>query len=332
MPGLKKKLMAHPRGIITHWLAGNILNLGIISLVQGILTKNVNVMKIPANHGLILPVFMNLMSGIKVKIRQGKYLHGKDILNTVLFVYCEKEDTESQIQLSLNSDVRIIWGGEDAVKNVLALPKKTGTEDIIFGPKYSFALIGKNSFDEKRLEELAYKLALDVSMFEQRACTSPHTIFIEKGSKISPIDWTKALVKGFEKVQKRMPKPRISADEAYSIVEIRSRTLLSGLVFSSEGTEWTVIYSDEPGLAEPHYSRVISVRPIEDIENILEYLDHSTQTLGLILDEKRKQEFARKAAARGIERITDIGQMHIYDYPWDGIFPLNRLVRWVSME
>ena len=36
--------MAHPRGIITHWLAGNVPILGMISLIQGIITKNTNLL------------------------------------------------------------------------------------------------------------------------------------------------------------------------------------------------------------------------------------------------------------------------------------------------
>ena len=32
------------------------------------------------------------------------------------------------------------------------------------------------------------------------------------------------------------------------------------------------------------------------------------------------------------ERITKIGGMSNYDHPWDGIFPLNQLVRWSSSQ
>jgi hypothetical protein len=37
-------------------------------------------------------------------------------------------------------------------------------------------------------------------------------------------------------------------------------------------------------------------------------------------------------AAGGVERITDIGMMNVFDYPWDGLFPLERFIRWVSLD
>ena len=70
-----------------------------------------------------------------------------------------------------------------------------------------------------------------------------------------------------------------------------------------------------------------------DINEVLEYIEpNKYQTLGLCINEGEKKEFAKKATKRGIERITKIGKMSVYDYPWDGIFPINRLVRWVSLS
>ena len=56
---LKKKLMAHPQGVITHWLAGNVPVLGMISLIQGLVTKNTNVIKLPRENGVVLPLMLN---------------------------------------------------------------------------------------------------------------------------------------------------------------------------------------------------------------------------------------------------------------------------------
>ena len=64
----------------------------------------------------------------------------------------------------------------------MSLPRKYGTDDVIFGPKYSFAVIGRNSFDKDQLEDITYKLAMDASVFEQQGCNSPHTVFVENGA------------------------------------------------------------------------------------------------------------------------------------------------------
>lgn len=331
-PELRKKIMAQPRGLITHWLAGNVPVLGMISLVQGMLSKNANVIKLPRENGLVLPSMFTEIANYEVKINKGKVLSGEKLADALIFVYCEKDDFESQSLLSLNSDVRVAWGGKEAVESVLSLPKKYYTEDVIFGPKYSFAVIGRNSFEMKDLDDIVYKLAIDASVFEQQGCNSPHTIFVEKKGEVSPLDFAKALARGMEKALKRIPKQKISAAKAYSIVNIRSEYSFFGEVFSSKGTEWTVIYSDEKELADPCYSRVVFVRPVDDINEIINYVDHNKQTLGLLIDDERKIQFAKHITAKGIERITDIGKMTLFDYPWDGMFPIDRFVRWVSLE
>ena len=85
-------------------------------------------------------------------------------------------------------------------------------------------------------------------------------------------------------------------------------------------------------MARPCGSRVVFIRPVDDIKDIIEGLSPEIQTVGLALDEPRRTEFALVAARRGISRITPIGAMSRYDYPWDGIFPMERFVRWVSLE
>ena len=65
----------------------------------------------------------------------------------------------------------------------------------------------------------------------------------------------------------------------------------------------------------------------KNITDALKYIEHNKhQTLGLSINPEKKYEFALRAAERGIDRITEIGKMSLYDYPWDGMFPLNRLL------
>ena len=329
---LQKKIMAHPKGLITHWLAGNVPVLGMISLIQGIVTKNANVIKLPRERGLILPFMAGQIA--EHSYDAGKFvINGSDIMSSCKFVYCDGEDSVAQKTLSINSDIRVAWGGREAVERVMSLPRKYGTEDVIFGPKYSFALVGKDSFQKEELNEVAYKLAIDVSVFEQQGCNSPHTVFYQNGGNISSLDFTKALAEAMERVLKRIPKNLVSADEASSVVNIRAEYSSTGRVFSSKGTEWTVIFSEDKGFAEACYSRTIFVRPIKSLNEVLECIEHKKhQTIGLCLNDNIKDSFAKEATSKGIERITEIGKMSIYDYPWDGMFPMERFIRWVSLN
>lgn len=329
---LGKKIMCHPRGIITHWLSGNVPFLGLISLTQGIITKNVNILKLPRQNGYIIPMILSKVFEHSIKTKSGTELTGEDLLNTVLLVYCEKDDNNAHKLLSDYSNVRVAWGGQEAVQSILSIPRKYGTEDVIFGPKYSFVVVGKNSYPISVIDEISFKIAMDASVFNQYGCNSPHTVFVEKGGEVSPLIFAEKLAAGMEKALKRIPKLGVSAEEATKVVTIRTEYLFKGKVFKSNGTDWTVIYSEESGIAPPSFSRIVFVRPVESVYDIIKYVNHGMQTVGLLIDENRKEDFAKKITACGIERITDIGKMSMYDHPWDGIFPLDRFVRWVSLE
>lgn len=329
---LNKKMIANPRGVITHWLAGNVPVLGMISILQGIVTKNTNIIKLPKENGLVLPFMVSHIREYSF-VTKGKTISGKDIMKSCMFVYCDRNDKTSQESLSIKSDIRVAWGGRNAVESVMSLPRKYGTDDVIFGPKYSFAAIARNSFNPDDLIELTYKLAMDASIFEQQGCNSPHTVFVEQGGDITPEKFAEALSLGMGEVLKRIPKNSINSSDAYKIVNLRSEYSFTGKVFSSKGTEWTVILSNEKGLADACYQRTIFIRPVEEINAILPYIEKNKhQTLGLVMNDERTHSFIKQVTSRGIERITEIGKMSFYNYPWDGIFPMSHYVKWSSSE
>jgi len=315
---------------ITHWIAGNIPGLGIISLLQGILTRNINIVKLPSKNGLILPLFFEEIKKHSVSIN-GVKIYGSELLDPILFLYCRKDDFKNQEILSLQSDVRVIWGGNDLVQDINRLKRKPYSTDLVFGPKYSFMVIGKHNLGTDCINDIADRAALDISLFDQEACTSPHTVFIEKGGEVSPLEFSAILAESMEKKMKRFPKGEITAEKAFEIANIRSEYLFTGKVFSSSGTEWTVIYSENEGMADPVQSRVIYAKPVKNINDMLKYVNFIHQTVGLEIDESRKEKFSIELAKKGISRITGIGTMSLFNYPWDGVFPLDRMVRWVSM-
>ena len=44
-------ISATPKGLITHWLSGNVPILGLLSLIQGLATKNINILKNIKRYG-----------------------------------------------------------------------------------------------------------------------------------------------------------------------------------------------------------------------------------------------------------------------------------------
>jgi hypothetical protein len=313
-----------PRGLVIHWLAGNAPLLGFYSLFQAMVTKNASIIK-PSSRAY--KDFVDILVTMK-KVNTAK-IRGKDLLKSVAVVLVDRKDTVWQNELSKGADVRIAWGGKEAVESISSLPKSVHTEDIILGPKYSLGIIDKGLAAD--FKKVTAKLALDIATFDQYACSSPHTIFIEKGGKVSPKEFATELARSLEYVGKKLIKkspanPRKSLD----ILTLRAKYSMLGDIWSSPNTEWTVILSEEKGLGLACASRVIFIKPINSIEEVSAYVDRGKQTLGTALCGPNQQLLLEKLTLKGIDRCVPYGRMTFFESPWDGMFMIDRLVRWVS--
>ncbi len=315
---------AQPRGLAVHWLAGNVPILGLFSVLESALTKNVSIVKASSKSYRELLVLLDSFRNVNTD-----NVRGEDMAKTIAVILVDRDDRESNERLSMAADVRIAWGGHEAVQAIMSLRKRFSTEDIIFGPKYSYAVIGKESLGESR--KIAQRLAVDVSVFDQYACSSPHTVFVERGGVISALDFAKELAEQLSLVSRTiLPKGEMEPGKVMDILNIKSRYEMMGEVFSSEKNEWLVVYSEEEGLAEACFSRVVFVRPIDNAENVAMLNDRHKQTLGLSMEKERRLGFADRATVHGIDRCPRLGQMTFFESPWDGMFSMDRLVRWVT--
>ena len=319
------KLLFHaqPRGVSCHWIAGNVAILGIFSSIQSLITKNVSIIKAPADYELLSDLIYSLKDINTEKIS------GKNILKCFEVMYIDRDDHENQKLLSNSADIRVAWGGHDAIRSITSLPKDPFTEDIIYGPKYSYVIIDEKAISENMIN-ISQKIALDVSTFDQYACSSPHTVFIKTKDEKMMSDFSKSLSKEMENVERiLLPKVKETEEKAKEIISTRSEYEIKGKVISSKNLSWTVIISDEDGFAQPTFSRVIHVRPYNEDSLIMED-SRKIQSIGMSVDEKERLELADKITLFGGDRCPSLGKMSFFDSPWDGMFGMDRMVRWIT--
>ncbi len=321
------KLLFHaqPRGITAHWIAGNTPVLGLFSIFSALLTKNVCLVKAPRGAYEDLIYFLDAMNEVETPA-----ISGRDFGHSVAVFLADAEDRSSHEALSEIADVRIAWGGYEAIDAIVGLKKKMFCEDIIFGPKYSYAAIDKESL-LKHGHALAGRLSVDISVFDQSACSSPHIVFAQEAKEGDAAAFAEMLSLELERASRLfMPKGPVGSETAAAIVGARNKYALKGKVFKSKGTEWTVIYTNEPGLGERVGSRVVFVKPIKDFNELKDFNDRQKQTLGLGFTAENKLKYVDALTVKGIDRCPELGYLTFYESPWDGMFLFDRLVRWVT--
>ena len=325
----QNSLFARPQGTALHWLAGNVPVISLISLFQGLLSKNKNIIKVSKTFKNLFSIIFNDLEN-NLKIRKNLKKTFQNILNSILIVYLDHEDNKSMEYLSINSDIRVIWGGSVAVKKISGLKKKINCKDIIFGPKVSLAYISKKKIKtEKDLKNFSDLFVNDVFNFDQLGCNSPHNLIIESGTKFSLIKISKIIANSFNK---RMIKSETDPVNKYNLLVKNFIHTLSkkNTAISSIDFEWNIFVNEKMKINEPIYNRSIFLSSAKSLNHLSKVLPENTQSIGLYVENSEKTKIVSKLSEKGVDRFPNIGSMSVYSNPWDGYLPMQNMVRWIT--
>lgn len=325
----KHYMKANARGLVCHWLAGNVQILGMFALVQSIISKNVNLLKVSSRDDGVFTDILNEFKGVSYTTIDGHTITGDDLLKTISVVYFNRYSDKLGQEMSKEADVRIAWGGRESVETVSNYPARYDAETVIFGPKLSFSVIAKEELSSvQEARKLARKVSVDVSVFDQTGCASPHNLYIEEGGVVSPEEFSDILGDSMIKTELQIPKPLMSPEQVSQIHSVRGVYDFKGMVKGSENMSWTILLDDLDEIDKPVYSRVLFMHKVKSIFDSLKFVDENTQTIGIAAPEEKALDFATEATRRGVMRLPLIGRMLNFEMPWDGIFLFDRLVKW----
>ena len=331
-PNGQSRLRANPLGIVTHWLAGNVPTLGFLSLMLSLAAKNANILKLPETVSPLLPEMLETIAKVRYRSASGNEIHGSVLTDCIEAVWYPHDAIDGAV-LSQISDARVIWGGAEAVHAVAGLSRRHDCVDVVFGPKLSLAAVGREMMvDESTARRAARGIAIDCSVFDQEACASAHTVFVERGGAVGPEEFARLLAQQMEFANRRIPRLGITGQLAGAVKSARMQHFMDGQVFAPASLEWSVLYRDIDERPPPIYGRCALVRPTDDLSGLARHIDRNTQAVGLSLPGARRLAIAELIAEAGVDRITEPGAMAEFTTPWDGVFPLERLIRWVSLK
>lgn len=326
-------LRATPLGVVTHVSPGNVFLGAADSLVHGLLTKNINLVKVSRGDPLFPLLFAQSLKEID---RDGRIAASFCILTLPQ----ERESIENV--LKAGSDGIVIWGGGEAVKS-WSTGAAEGAKVIAYGPRFSFSLITEEHLASTPLAELPLGgLVEDVVTWETRACGSPQVLFWPE-SRLDLIDaLLELLIPKFEEWDSLIPPPPCDPDLA---VELRREYEL---------TRFLAVQGRAQAVAAPDLSWSVQVRPWEEHHTsplhrtlvIVPYPDHITlaqwlrplrhtlQTMGLAAEPSEWRIVGLMATDLGVHRLTEWGKMWKAKHgsPHDGAFQLAQLIRWSTIE
>ncbi len=322
--GQSGAIRAFPPRII-HMLAGNSPAGCISSIAQGAMLKATNVFKMPSSDPFSCVAVLRTMADIDpehpvVKSMSAVYWRGGD------------ERIERTIYRPQYFSRIVAWGGGSAIDNVIRY-LSPGLQLVSFDPKTSISMIGAEAFrSDETIAQVAEAAAEDVSTFNQEACLASRILFVEG---------PRAGVEKFcAKLQERLGVDRSMASAVARLPPAELREEVEMLqMMGDEAKVWgrfdgrgLVILTDEPVGFHPS-GKTANVVHVKALEDAIRHVNVATQTIG-IFPEETKVKLRDRLANAGAQRVVRLGSAskHVGGSPHDAMFPLQRLVHWISQE
>lgn len=317
---------AQPLGAVLHVAAGNIFLGCIDSLVMSLLTNNVTILRQSSAD----PVFPLLFAQSLCHADKER-----DLVSSLAIVSWESGRREIEDIFKRRLQGIVVWGGEKAVQ-AYSEGLGAGCKLIAFGPKISFGVVSRLGLAQNGVREAARRAAHDIAWWDQAACASPQTIFIEGPSS----GFLRALGEELGRLGRELPPGPLAPDVAAAIVEERHRALAAelegrGRLLEGPGLGWTVACRRDGGLrASPlhRFIHVSSYRGMERLRALVAPAAAYLQTAGLLVGPGEKASYAEALAQAGASRTPELGHMLESETgePHDGRYPLRELVRWIA--
>ena len=317
--GERKSLRIVPRGVVCHWIAGNVPLLGMYSWAMSALAGNVNVVRLSSRHDdLVSPVMERLRTVSDA---------GARLADDTLVTTFDRDDRAAHEAMSRAADVRIAWGGQEAVEAVRALPCRWECEDILMGPRVSLAVVDPAVVDDGALS----RLAADIVFFDQAACSSPQVVFARADPHAAEFDrFVERFAHSLDEQSHRFARHHLDFGETYRIQLDRARVLLEGGVLRHDAaTRWTLAIVDRPVDSVRCTNGFVQLVPFDDFETVYREIPANIQTLVMALPPADAAVFSERSAQLGVCRLPAPGTGNHFENPWDGMGLMSRLTRWV---
>ncbi len=300
--------------------AGNVPTLPIWPIFSALLLKAALLAKTSAREPLLAPLIARTIADVD------------ENLGACLAVVWWKGGTGSLDRTALSLAPAVLaFGGDEAITSIRRQAKAEG-KMVLHGPKVSIGYVDRRALTYAALRGLAMRAALDVSLYDQQGCLSPHAFYVERRGEVPPAKFAEALAAALEARARELPAGKHAAEEAAVVQLFRAQArfeaagaaaALTGdagrgssratqLLESPGSTGWTVVLEErarfEPGPAH----RTVRIHVVEGPDEVARALRpsvHYVEALGL---EARGPDRGRLAAlftSLGIPRIAPIGQL-----------------------
>lgn len=309
-------------GLVIHFTPANVDTMFVYSWVCSLLMGNKNVVRIASQESTMQSALLHVLDSVLQSDRHSQ------LARMNVFVRFDKDSGYSE-KLSMLADARVIWGGDDSVNAIRALPCRPRSRDISFADRYSACLINSGNLDDiDEIDKLAEMLWRDTKPFDQHACSSPKIVYwMGDSSKIKEL---------FLSVNKM-------AKEQSQAIELANNHFVLGQLIRSTQPNCHVYLQDRISAIGVDETKMVDltwhtgagfyiVKLITGMDELITGIDEKLQTLSFWnISQQQILKLSEQSSIRGLDRIVPVGRALDFSPTWDGFDLFNQLSRQIDI-
>ncbi|KAF6625377.1 acyl-CoA reductase [Paenibacillus sp. EKM208P] len=159
-------------GLAFHVTPSNVPVNFAFSFAISLLAGNANIVRVPSKRYKQIELICKVINKL---FEQEQF---QPIAVMTAFIRYEKNNETTGL-LSRQCDARIIWGGNETVRQIRQLPVSERSREVIFPDRFSFAILNAKKVlqaDDQMLQKLVNNFYNDTYFMDQNACSSPRLL------------------------------------------------------------------------------------------------------------------------------------------------------------
>ncbi|WNJ93757.1 acyl-CoA reductase [Bosea sp. 685] len=317
--------------LLLHVWAGNVPGLPLWSLISGLLVKAGSIGKVATAEPLLAGWFARILAEIDPRLGE-----------CLAVVWWKGGDEAGDRVWLAEADAIVAYGGNDALKAIRDRAPVTARY-LPHGHKIGFGIVGRAALDTRKAGALARQAAYDVMRYDQQGCYSPQMLFVERGGRVAPREFSAYVAHELASFARKHPRRALSIEEATSVASWRSaqelRTFGSNRVLLGDASDdWSIVHvEDAQALAPSGLNRtlaIVAVDKLDDVVSLIAPFRAFLQSAGIAAAPDDLFRLAGLLGQVGVTRICALGAMTAPEAGWhnDGRFNLLDLVTMTEIE
>lgn len=306
-----------PRGLCFHVAPGNVDTIFVYSWIVSLLCGNRSVVRLSSRDSDQIRALLESLGGL---LEQPEWAEIARRVMVVRYAHDEQLNTE----LSAACDMRIIWGGDTAVRTLRSIPLSTTATELCFPDKFSLAVLDAGAvaaLDDAGLRQLAHRFTADAYSFGQMGCSSPRLVLWVGAPEAA----RGAAERFWESVAHRLDSYAHGLEAADAMNARVAADLLamdqSGIQVLTARSPLLRVWLDRPAvLSDAHCGGgLFHESSFEDFDALQGLWTRRVQTISSFgTSQEQWHRWLSRAPMGGIDRIVPVGRALDFDPLWDG--------------